>query len=593
MPQAPIPPTPLTLFQLRLKGGLPTATGKVPRSSSLYNEFYCTSGGSNLNSGTDENASAYYTSTNGNWDATNRIFTPTDGSNPATSGIAVGRYVSVYLDAASVGVFVARVTNVVNAVNGAVTVSATNQGGTAPTTGATGRTLKAGGAWRGPSGSSRFPFDYSFANLTDIAGNWPRLNMKNDQTYSITSGLTFTGTNAALQGYSQAVGDGGRATIDGGNSAGVLLTLGSSTQIIADLILANNATGSPNNGLSTSSQSALILRVTVHDVGSNGFNLANSSNTLIECEAYRCNLQNQSGAGGFRANTDCWFLYCTSYNNTGDGMVFVDNTGNIFVQGCIFFNNTRCGAAGLLSSSQPSSFQHCDFYNNGADAIRNTNVANTSSWVIRNCNFVKNGGYAFASPSLTTGKVLGIMQNCGFGNGTQSNGGVLSGTDRMFITGKVDYPVNVTPWLDPTLGKFDIILPQAISAGAGAFTITQSSVGPTVGYPDIGAAQAQGAVQFWAGTDIELPFGYINYAYGLDWTFVFSEAITLQSGSLPPGLSLTQVSATEWTITGTPTTLGTYDFVLRSTVGLATGDATFHITIQPDPDQGSAFAGGF
>src|SRR6184192_2760283 len=73
-----------------------------------FTEFYCQTGGSNLNAGSTTNNTAAYTSTNGNWNGSS-IFTPTDGSTPASS-VSVGDFASVYLDAASVAVFVARVT---------------------------------------------------------------------------------------------------------------------------------------------------------------------------------------------------------------------------------------------------------------------------------------------------------------------------------------------------------------------------------------------------------------------------------------------------------------------------------------------------
>ena len=68
-----------------------------------YTDFYMQTTGSNLNAGSTTSDAAVYTSTGGNFDGTS-VFTPTDGSTPASS-IAVGDYVALYNtgDTAAVG----------------------------------------------------------------------------------------------------------------------------------------------------------------------------------------------------------------------------------------------------------------------------------------------------------------------------------------------------------------------------------------------------------------------------------------------------------------------------------------------------------
>ena len=60
---------------------------------------------------------------------------------------------------------------------------------------------------------------------------------------------------------------------------------------------------------------------------------------------------------------------------------------------------------------------------------------------------------------------------------------------------------------------------------------------------------------------------------------------TVLSGTLPPGLSLANVSGDIGLLSGTPTTAGAYTFTLRATSAYGTSDQAFSITV-------SAGAGG-
>src|ERR1051326_728440 len=117
-----------------------------------YTEFYCNaSTGSNTNGGSSTGG-VKYNSTNGNWNGST-TFTPTDGSTPANT-VSVGDFASIYLDGATQAVRISRVTNVAAGVNGVITVSNSAGSGTNPTSGATGRSIKVGGEWAGPNGST-------------------------------------------------------------------------------------------------------------------------------------------------------------------------------------------------------------------------------------------------------------------------------------------------------------------------------------------------------------------------------------------------------------------------------------------------------
>ena len=115
-----------------------------------FQEFYISTLGSNLNGGSGSSANATFTCINGNWNAASFNFTPKDGQNPS-GNVNVGDFCSIYPDGSSVGVYITRITGVVNAANGNISTSSANSAGAAPTNGATNRTIKVGGAWRGPS----------------------------------------------------------------------------------------------------------------------------------------------------------------------------------------------------------------------------------------------------------------------------------------------------------------------------------------------------------------------------------------------------------------------------------------------------------
>lgn len=94
--------------------------------------------------------------------------------------------------------------------------------------------------------------------------------------------------------------------------------------------------------------------------------------------------------------------------------------------------------------------------------------------------------------------------------------------------------------------------------------------------------------------DIVLPDGYIGHEYEVRESGIEPVVVTIDSGSLPPGLSLIQVSPSDWMIQGTPTTVGTYNYVIKgvSVASGVEGVVNEHITINEDPDEGVGAVGG-
>ncbi len=462
-----------------------------------FTEFYCQSGGSNLNAGSTTNNTAAYTGV-GDSDGISK-FTPSDGSTPAST-VSVGDFASIYVTAgATVAVYISRVTIVAAGVNGAITTSTSVKTGTIPASSGTAHTItcKVGGAWPGPLGTAvSIPFNVGtgFGLLVNTNGDFVRLNLKNDQTYSITTPLACGNgmNNTIIQGYSSTPGDArgntaNRATIDGGTTAMILVNdQANAIHTWKDINFAHNGTTGTSNLFSTSLGATTIMRCSFAHGRGAGLNLQSASNLIVECEAYDNNLSNTSQSGGIIGinNGGSLFLRCVSHDNTGsntDGF-FSNSVADTYIS-CIADTN---GANGFrrtaTSTNAPNRFQNCDAYNNVGDGIQLTRNPQ-----IENCNFIKNGGYGI---NVTDAHQNGEVSNCGYGAGSMVNTTADSNLGSVIENGKVTYASGATPWVDPANGDFRINNTQALGAGRGAFNTIAPSYAGTVGYPDIGAAQS-------------------------------------------------------------------------------------------------------
>lgn len=440
-----------------------------------FTEFCCRSGGSNLNAGTrtgsttEPGTSADFTYTSGTWVSTTRVFTVGSG-NPLSDGVAVGDRVSVYPDGTTPdGVYFGKV-SARDATT--ITVSSSDKFGTAPTDGSSTRTLKVGGAWKGPNGTSGFPFNIIQANTPTL---YPRINLKNDQTYSVTANISYpNGGESKTQAYTTAYGDLGKATIDGGTS-GVSYTVFSprgNNQITADIIFQNN--GATGTAALVDGGGAQITGVRCVFRHSCGTGVTGYAFGLEECEAYDCNQNNGANLGGV---ISCgWVVNTVSHHNAGSNTIGI-GTSNCYR--CISATN------GGIGFNNCTTFQCCS-YNNTSDGFRIGGVL----FYLENCNSLKNGGWGYNFQSTS----IGTISELRYGAGTQANtsGGITIGaTAAVEVLGTQSaYPADVTPWADPANGDFRLVRPEAIATGRGAYT-SIGGISGTVGYPDIGAAQAR------------------------------------------------------------------------------------------------------
>ena len=386
--------------------------------------------------------------------------------------------------------YVARITTVTATT---FVTDATAKSGTAPVDGPLVTSAKIGGAWAGMATTSDFPLDFLLGVCTNASSHLVRLNLKNDQTYTVSAAMVVvSGGINQLFGYSSSYGDGGRAVIDGGTSGAAykLLDLGGiNNGTLSDIEFKNNGA----TGGSTSTQAVdlagqsgwLIRRCVFRDFRAAGLNVAISSSPIghivDECEFYGCNQSNAVSVGALRVSGGSHVIRNTIFHdNTGSNTAgaITTSSGTAHFENCIFDSN---GGVGATVSMIGSTFEGCEFYTNGSHGI-----APTNSVVAKNCNFVNNVGAGVNNPTA----IICTLINCGFGAGTQANdGGDVALTDFCNQIGSITYAADVTPWVDPANGDFRISLAGAKGAGRGVFLQTAASYAGTIGYPDVGAAQ--------------------------------------------------------------------------------------------------------
>lgn len=452
-----------------------------------FRNFCCRSGGSNLNAGsrngsstTEPGTSADLTYASGSWVAGTGVFTVASG-DPVADGVAVDDHASVYADGSTETGFIGRVTGRTTTT---ITVSLSNRMGSPPTDGTGNRTLKIGGAWQGVTTTSTFPFN--LARMSEISTDTKvkvRINLKNDQTYSPRTSCNPDGNTFQLHvvGYTSSYNDGGMAVFDGGTSgASFSLFTGARGVYFKDIEFMNN--GATGNASGVFNGGGYIYRCVFHDLRGPG---AQGAALLHECEFYACNTSNTTNFGAVRDSSR--IIRCFIHDNTGSNNDGITGASAVVVNSIVMKN----GRSGYRFTSTPLII-NSDFYDNVGSALHSASGSGNADLIIINSNFLKNGGYAVASAGAF---ILARLFGCGFGSGTQANTlGVAPTTINVMLMeeyGTVNYAADVTPWTDPANGDFRISLAAAKNAGWGDFLQTASGYAGTVGYPDIGAAQAQ------------------------------------------------------------------------------------------------------
>lgn len=455
-----------------------------------YTEFYCQTTGDNTNAGSTTSNTPAYTSTNGNWNSATGVFTPSDGSNPSLS-VNVGDWASVYIDGATLAVYIALVTAVTATT---ITVSLTFKSGTVPVTSATTRTIKVGGAWKGPNGAVIFPFNFLASTTRGTNDFIPRVNFKTG-TYGVTASLTANQTFMTYQGYTNTPGDycpGGRPVFDFTGSSMAAAALNSTVVgcLFADMIFQNN--GNLVN-LFLMSSNSIALRILAKTTAQTAINLGGGS-TAIECEAYDYNRNTNAGIPGIEVGTGSVAIRCIAHDSSvgiGGGTTWGYRVSNGVCIGCIAYGNQSIGFLCNTTNFIPR-FIGCDAYNNGTHGFSLDTASNTNQAYLENCNAFKNGGYGYncQSGSLTRLNAQMTLFNCASGQGRMKN---TSGRHNNFNITDVDpilYPSGDVPWKDIARNDFTLVHPLAKNSGRGRFNQFQQASQLTRGYPDVGAASA-------------------------------------------------------------------------------------------------------
>lgn len=435
-----------------------------------YTEFYCQNTADNRNAGSTNSDAPVYVSTNGGWVTGTRVFTPSDGSNPSTF-IAVNDFCSVYADAGTVAAFVALVT-AVNATT--VTLSGTFFIGASPATLATGMSLRAGGAWKGPVAGSNWPCANITAALRGAADLLPRLNMKGNAlgfytpsgTGDFTPNSQIVNNNQmiTMEGYLNTPGDGGFAVFDSGGSGGGI-SVGGLGACLRNLIVQNATNLAAAFGTGNGS---LLHRCIGRRTAYQGFVLGLGS-LAVECDLWDFDNNGNTVHGFNIAGGGCIRCYCHEPSLSGSGSSFTSgfilSTNGSFCLECVAFKLPNLGfQVSVPAAGASCALINCDSIQNGAGGY-NINAFSASQVYIENCTAFKNTGFGWNWPNgrLT---VRAVLVNCASGTGSMAN---TSGrhTDLNIIDiDPVIFPPGEHPWNSYVNRDWRVVHPMA-AAGKG------------------------------------------------------------------------------------------------------------------------------
>ncbi len=452
-----------------------------------FTEFYVQTTGSNLNAGSTSSDTASVTSINGDWgNAAANTFTAASGT-PFSSVTAGVDYASIYLDGASTTGYVARVASVGGG-GASVTLSTTIIAGSAPASGATGRTCKIGGAWAGVAGSVDLPFGFVASSLSGTSITPVRVSWK-DGTYTATDSISHGNDTIFFEGYLTTPGDNGAKPIIRGPVSGTALNLFDGTGMdncsFENFIFENNGTtGTSGDSLFYCNSGNFIRQCIFRNANETGsFNQLEV--IMVECEAYNNSLSASSDTqAGLKVNiSGSLALRCTTHDNNRTGFMA---DGGLMVYRLISYDNTR---AGLGSTGNENQFcMNSDFYNNGlsgahlglgSELMMNTNYFNS--------NFTRNDRYGFESEGQPT---PGMFFHNGFGSGTEVNTLGTYEHDKWHIPlNLVTYTSNEPPFGNAPAGNFNIAGAGARGTGYAFWLQLHPSYSGTTGSIDRGASQ--------------------------------------------------------------------------------------------------------
>lgn len=366
-----------------------------------FTEFFVQpTNGSNVNSGSTT-AAASVSVANGAWSTVTNIFTGITGTEFAAT--QVGDWVSIYLDAATVAVFIAQVT-VVGALGISITVSTTAKYGTAPTTGATGRSCKVGGPH-----ATLVPWSNSgVAGATAPAPT--RINIKQaSYTYTANLQLAVVGTTTApywFRGYNTTPGDCDsdptlakpinalNATFQQANSG--------AHQWHTSYTVTGNVSGIIYR-TTTTQWRGLRLRVDNASTNSAAAGFSAEGTGLVLMYSWVRVPTTGTAQGVFNAGVACMCIGVVAEGGGASGFATA-NGANFYAYQCVALNNT--GSGFLLINMQVTHVINCSIYNPTVDGIRfTTGVASQIGALIGNV-ISTTGGFGINNSTGTASNTI-------------------------------------------------------------------------------------------------------------------------------------------------------------------------------------------
>lgn len=437
-----------------------------------WTEFYMQTTGSDLNAGSTSDDAASVTTTNGGWDTATRVFTAASGT--PFSGVAAGEWVSIYLDAATATPFIAQVESVGGG-GASITVSATARIGTQPTTGASGRSCRIGGAWAS--------FGASVLSASTTLVTPCRVNVK-AATYANTTttrSVSWTGTTEfpfCMRGYNTTPGD--LDNVSDGTRPEVTFTTGSIT-------------------FSSSFQNIQNLNFSCSS-GTQPLFFAATDSSVVRCRCVNTNASASSVAISTSARQtyrDCYFA-CTSSSTT----IVSLPSGPVDFTSCVFSGG---GHGVTVAGNIRIAISDCAFLSMGGDALRITSASADLIVVKSNLFYNSAGDGIKITVNSTSGRIIAtdnVFSNCG---GYAINNSSGTNTNRIFVANNLYYnntSGNLNGLGDTAdIGSVTDVSSPFVDAAGGDFTLASTSNGygfsrkfenvATTSYADIGAVQHQ------------------------------------------------------------------------------------------------------
>lgn len=449
-----------------------------------YTEFYCDPvSGDPLAAGSTTGA-ATLSATGGNWNATTGVFTFAGATD--LSGISAGMWASVYPDGATAAVFVGRITNVNDGAD-QVTVSTTIKGGTAPVTSVLNdRSIKIGGAWKGPTNADWNPLGLVAGAMVNSSGDVTRVNFKTGR-YTITETAGNVGVinsqagPIVFEGYTSSPGDGtlamtlpeitGDIDDDGeaDNTPFIGWTIAGTRYELRYLHFSHNGFVDPGPNAdgdymvrtTSGGTSFVTYRCKFSYTWRDGLRTGGAAGLVEECEGNACNRDAANTYGQFNAYASTVYIRCWAHHSykEGDagapGFCFQAGTAALVVyDSCISSHN---GGQGFwnVTGAPVVMLKNCIAYQNGLSGIEFANNS-TGTATIENCAFIDNGEHGIRY--LNTTWAASARNNAFYSN---TDGEIGQGiADR--VVGSVT--LSGDPFVDGVHGDFSL----NTTSGAGA-----------------------------------------------------------------------------------------------------------------------------